>query len=187
MESKEINIRLIIEGCREGNSQSQRKLYQHFYGYGMSFAFRYSKDKIEAEEIYNDAFLRIFKNIDKYDSSYPFKVWMRKVVIHSAVDYFRKFKKHNQVISQDSLFEYADPTLPIIDKSDDVLPIVQQLPPAYRMVFNLYVMEEYKHQEIAEMLDISIGTSKSNLARAKNKLKTLWLQQKGASKKSENG
>ncbi len=185
MKSENINLRLIIEGCRDGNRQSQRKLYQHFYGYGLSLAFRYASNRLEAEEVFNDGFLKAFQHLDKYDSAYPFKPWLRKIIIHSAIDYFRKHKKHQVLIPFENETELTTPV--IIDQEEDVLPIVQQLSPAYRLVFNLYVMEEYKHHEIAEMLGISVGTSKSNLARAKVKLKSLWLQQKGAVKKNKNG
>ena len=171
-----INIRLLIEGCRNENRASQRKLYEHFYGYGMSISQRYTKNNIEAEEILNDAFLKVFQNIDKYDTNYPFKVWLRKILVNTAIDYFRKFQKHRLTFASDSISEQvaASTASYPIDPMDDVLPIVQQLSPKYRMVFNLYVMEGYKHHEIAEKLQISVGTSKSNLARAKEKLRELW-------------
>lgn len=184
MGNENINIRLIVNGCREKNPNSQRKLYEHFYGYGMSIALRYAKNFPEAEEVFNDAFLRIFKNIDKYDPQYPFKTWLRRVVINTAIDYYRKSKRFRDLFSAEPLPDIeTEAAIPLeIGPEDDLLPILQQLPPAYRMVFNLYVMEEYKHHEIAEQLNISVGTSKSNLARAKVKLRELWLKKKEALK-----
>ncbi len=181
-----INLGLLLQGCMEGNPKSQGKLYQQFYGYGMNIALRYCKSSTEAEEILNDGFLRVFKNIDKYDTQYPFKPWFRKIIVNQAIDYFRKYEKYNSYNAPIDLPEnLADSP---ITASDDMLPIVQMLSPMYRIVFNLYVMEEYKHQEIAEKLDISIGTSKSNLARAKAKLRSLWAaQQIDQSKTREHG
>jgi len=178
MQETPINIRLLIEGCLTGNRGSQRKLYEHFYGYGMSICLRYGKNKIEAEEIFNDAFLRIFYNLDKYDTAFPFKPWLRKILVNTAIDYHRKFLKHQVIISSDKAEFLANQQAvsPPASQEEEVLPIIQQLTPQYRIVFNLYVMEGYKHHEIAELLDISVGTSKSNLARAKNKLRTLWQE-----------
>lgn len=177
MSGSNINIRLLIEGCRNKNRASQRKLYEHFYGYGMSICLRYTKNSIEAEEILNDAFLKVFQNVDKYDPNYPFKTWLRKILINTAIDYFRKFQKHRLTFTTAEVIEQADNDfVNAITSEEDVLPILQQLSPKYRMVFNLYVMEGYKHHEIAEKLQISVGTSKSNLARAKEKLKALWLK-----------
>ncbi len=172
----------------ESNPNSQRRLYNHFYGYGMNVALRYTKTKSEAEEILNDAFLKIFKNIDQYDASFPFKSWFRKVVVNTAVDNFRKHKKYHQLFSSiepnvDSLSENEFEIE--ISAAEDMLPIVQALPPTYRMVFNLHVMEGYKHHEIAKLLNISVGTSKSNLSRAKEKLKASWLQKKANNKKTK--
>jgi len=177
MSESNINIRLLIEGCRKNNRASQRKLYEHFYGYGINIALRYTKNTIEAEEILNDAFLNVFLNLDKYDSQYPFKPWLRKILINSAIDYFRKFQKHQLTFTTEEVPEQIDlESSTTVGSEEDVLPIIQQLSPKYRMVFNLYVIEGYKHHEIADMLQISVGTSKSNLARAKKKLKELWFE-----------
>ncbi len=188
MKEKQINFRLILKGCKEKNPNSQERLYRHFYGYGMNVALRYTRTKREAEEILNDAFLKVFNNIDQFDTDFPFKSWFRKVVVNTAVDSFRKHKKYNELFSSqepnvDSIYyEFNDLNF---DDTDDALPILQELPPAYRLVFNLYVMEGYKHKEIAEMLNISIGSSKSNLSRAKEKLKALWLEKKGMDSKTK--
>jgi len=191
MKKENINLRLIIEGCLHGNEQSQQRLYAYYYGFGLNIALRYSKNRREAEEIFNDAFLKVFKNLDKYDPQYSFRAWLRRIIANAAIDYFRKYQRNKINFSSNELpidlGSNEDPFLNI-NPTDDVLPIVQQLSPAYRMVFNLYVMEEYKHHEIASLLNITVGTSKSNLARAKVKLRELWLQNKSTTKKvNENG
>ena len=189
MPDQKIRLQLVVDGCRDGNPLSQRKLYEYFYGYGMSICLRYAQDYQEAEEIFNDGFLKVFLRIHQYDTSQPIKPWIRRILVNTAIDHFRKRGKL-QVIPMEHahLNRAVTSQLPAIEPDDDVLPVLQQLSPAYRVVFNLYVMEEYKHHEIAEMLDISVGTSKSNLARAKQKLKALWIQKKSiAFKKTENG
>ena len=191
MASDNLNLQLLIEGCRNKNRHSQRRLYEHFYGYGMSVALRFSENKEEALEIVNDSFLKVFNRLDQYDPGFPFKAWFRKILINSSIDYYRKYHKHPNFveISEVGELKNVDSKMYDISPEEDMLPIVQKLPPAYRIVFNLYVMEEYKHHEIAEMLDISVGTSKSNLARAKAKLKDLILKRRGnnSTKQVKNG
>ena len=172
-QADQINLRLLLEGCLQENMLSQRKLYEHYFGYGMSICLRYAAHRNEASEILNDAFVKIFANLDKYDSEFPFKSWIRRIIINQAIDHLRR-NKHNWFF--EDIADVANRVIPHQINQDDsdparVLKILQILPPKYRTVFNLYVIEEYKHHEIAEMLDISASTSRSNLARAKEKLK----------------
>ena len=185
MDNDKINLQLLIEGCRNNNRQSQRKLYEHFYGYGMSVALRFGENREEALEIVNDSFLKVFNRLDQYDAAFPFKTWFRRIVINSAIDYFRKFHKQPNFLEITEVGDMKDVDSHLYDISpeEDMLPLIQKLPPAYRMVFNLYVMEEYKHHEIAEILNIGVGTSKSNLARAKVKLRELILKKRSNSSK----
>jgi RNA polymerase sigma factor (sigma-70 family) len=89
-----INITLIVEGCRRSNRNSQRKLFEHFFAYAMSVCLRYAKNREEAEEILNNVFLKVFRFIDKYDSEYPFRIWLRKILINTSIDYHRANHKH---------------------------------------------------------------------------------------------
>jgi len=185
MEKHKINLGLIIEGCLAQNPGSQRKLYELFYGYGMSLALQFARHDIEAEEIFNDSFIHVFKHIDKFDTSFPFKPWLRRIIINSAIDHHRKYKKFNNTYSTESVPERKEQDFEFeFDTAVDLLPILQKISPAYRMVFTLYILEGYKHSEIAEMLDISVGTSKSNLTRAKRKLKEIWIKENGCPKKT---
>ncbi len=93
MLTRDINLKLILEGCRDGNRNSQRRLYEHFYGYGMNICMRYSKNRDVALEILNDSFLKALTNLDKYDNEYPFKGWLRRILITTAIDYFRANQK----------------------------------------------------------------------------------------------
>lgn len=180
MPERKINLKLLIEGCRRSNRNYQRKLYQHFYGYAMNTCLRYAKNREEAVEMLNDGFLKVFNNLEKYDDHYPFKAWLRRILINSAIDYYRAHHKHPSFVELTAAEDVAQEMMPLptISSSQDMLPILQKLSPAYRMVFNLYIMEEYKHHEIAEMLGISVSTSKSNLMRAKAKLKEILTKKK---------
>ncbi len=165
-----MDFKLIVQGCLKEDRLSQKSLYEFFYGYGMSVCLRYSKDKAEAKEILNNGFLSVFAKLDYYDMEMPFKPWLRRILINAAIDYHRKKKRkpfleeiqeHNEVVAGNTIdaikaLEYQD-----------LLRKIQQLPNQYRLVFNLYAIEGFKHQEIAERLNISVGTSKSNLSRAR--------------------
>ncbi|MGX5818181.1 RNA polymerase sigma factor [Chitinophaga lutea] len=167
------DISEIIEGCRERKRASQEALYRQFFGYAMAICLRYVQGKNEATEILNDGFLKIFNHIHSYDPSRPFKSWLSKIMANTAIDYLRSRKKISfaEDITQAYDLGTADDTAMDKLSYDEILQLVQNLPPAYKTVFNLYVMEGFQHQEIAAMLRISEGTSKSNLFKAKRILK----------------
>ena len=167
----------ILEGCKKENRNSQRALYEQYYGYGLSIALRYAYNREEAVEIFNDAFIKIFSKLHQYKIEQPFKAWLRQILIHSAIDYHRaqhKIPTHINIESVNYLLEDELP-LPVLSSAEDALPLVQALPPQYRIVFNLYVMEEYDHKEIAAILGITESTSRANLARAKEKLRDMLV------------
>lgn len=191
MKKKPLNLGLVITGCLRGNRASQERLYKQYHAYAMSISLRYAKDRGEAREILNESFLKVFTKLDQYDKAQAFHFWLRRILINTAVDYYRKKQRQPLFIPIDNAMEVADKSNDDfeLDASINTLPILQKLSPAYRIVFNLYVMEGYKHQEIAEQLDISVNTSKSNLARAKQKLKAM-IQSRAHFKKlniRENG
>ena len=186
MSEEKINLTLILQGCQRGSRNSQRKLYEHFYGYAMNVCLRYSKNREEAVEILNDAFLKIFTKLDQYDPDYPFRAWLRSILVHAAIDYYRKNHKHPAHLELTALTDVAkeEPAMPRISPDEDMIPVLQQLTPVYRMVFTLFVIEGYKHHEIAQMLDISVSTSRSNLLRAKEKLRSILEKGRNRSTKS---
>ncbi len=186
MASNDLNFQLIIDNCRRGDRNSQRVLYEYYFGYGLNICLRYTPNQEEAKEMLNDAFLKIFTKLDQYDSNYPFKSWIRRIFTNAAIDHYRKGRRLIRTVALEELPEIVDTTEsdPFVTPQTDVLPVIQRLPPMYRMVFNLYVMEGYKHHEIAEMLGISIGTSKSNLLRAKRKLQRQLMKRENLVKQT---
>jgi RNA polymerase sigma-70 factor (ECF subfamily) len=162
----------LIQEAKNGNKKSIAMLYKQFYGYAMSIALRYSNSREEACEIINDSFMKAFDKLDQYDSQNSFKGWLRRIVINTSIDYYRKNVKHIALMD----IEKADAeTLEadVIDQLsvEDILGILQGLPEILRIIFNMYEIEGYSHNEISEKLGIPSSTSRTYLARAKKKLR----------------
>jgi RNA polymerase sigma factor (sigma-70 family) len=177
---KEENINAlfeIIEGCIKGDGKCQQAVYQKFYGKMLGTCMRYAKDREEARDILQDGFLKIFTSIKLYESKGSFEGWVRRIIVNTALDYIRKNKHLIQYVDSDYVDENAETIADEENKeythvsSNEIMEAVQQLSPAYRTVFNMYVVDGFSHQEIAEQLGITIGTSKSNLSKAKINLK----------------
>ncbi|MFY0601469.1 MAG: sigma-70 family RNA polymerase sigma factor [Cyclobacteriaceae bacterium] len=142
-----------------------------FYSYAMSICLRYSNNKEEAVEVMNDGFMKVFIYLKKFDFTKPFQPWLRRIMINCSIDHFNKENKHNRHNDLESAAEISNDDSQLSDISyDEMLVLVTELPPAYRTVFNLHAIEGYKHEEIAQQLGISVGTSKSNYFKAKQKL-----------------
>lgn len=141
----------------------------------MSITLRYADSREQGVEILNDAFMKVFKNIKSYDQNRPFKPWLRRIIINTAINHYHKHKKR-AVHDSFELHENSIGQNEAITSSlsyQEIIEMVQQLSPAYRTVFNLYVIEGFSHREIANMLDIAEGTSKSNLSKAKKNLQEI--------------
>lgn len=162
----------LLKGCLENDRKSQRNLYQHFYGYGLSICLRYSDSREEAIELLNESFMKIFKNLESFELSRPFKPWLRTVLINTCLNGFRKKKI---VFETEEINEKHMGSEDIIAgiSYQEIIDLIRKLPPAYRAVFNLYAIEGYKHEEISDLLNISIGTSKSNLFKAKRQMRAI--------------
>jgi len=174
----EDNLQHILQGCRKKQRNSQHELYKLFYAYGMSIGIRYVKNEDEAIQILNDSFMKVFTRIHKFDDQYDFKPWFRKIVVNTSIDYMKK-KKHLQMKSQIEDAKYISDREDILSRIGykELINLVQSLSTAYRTVFNMYVIDGYKHDEIAKTLNISVGTSKSNLSKARAQLRDMISQQ----------
>ena len=161
----------IIEGCIRKDRSSQYLLYKEFYSYGMAICRRYALNDDDAADVLNNGFMKVFTNIEKYDPEKPFKAWLGKIITNTAIDHYRKslkFSNHDELSEHEDIGGPAQVYEQIAYK--DLLVLVQGLPPAYRTVFNLFAIDGYSHEEISELLNISVGTSKSNLFKARQKL-----------------
>jgi RNA polymerase sigma-70 factor (ECF subfamily) len=169
----------IIDKCKEGNRRAQNELYRVAFPYAMSIALRYSQDQEGSLEIVNEAFFKAFNFINSYDPSLSFGAWLRRIVINTAIDHYHKKQKSVVMVPITNESEFEDYEVADVQNRMDaqqLLFLVQKLPPAYRMVLSLFAIEGYSHKEIADMLSISEGTSKSNYHKAKAYLQQLMLK-----------
>jgi RNA polymerase sigma factor (sigma-70 family) len=159
----------LIQGCIKGDRHSQNKLYELFSKKMFSVCLRYSKSREEAEEILQEGFMKVFQFIHQFKFDGSFEGWVRKIMVNCALQKYRSKRQLHAVVNIDDHTVEPISNEDILAKlgSKELLNLVQQLPPAYRMVFNLYVFEGMKHREIAATLNISEGTSKSNLSDAR--------------------
>lgn len=171
LDSKFINI---IKQCRKDNRKAQNQLYMQHYSFALSVCTRYISDLSEAKAVMNQGFFKVFKNIDKFNEDYDFKPWLKTIMVNTSLDHIKMNKKHAYNAELKDSHDRAS-NENILDKLnyDDLLKVVNELPTSYKTVFNLFVIDGYKHEEIAERLGIGVGTSKSNLSRAKEKLRSL--------------
>jgi RNA polymerase sigma-70 factor (ECF subfamily) len=160
--------------CMSGVAGSQKKLYYNFYGFAMGICLRYARNRDEAVEILNDGFYKVLTRLDKYDPSKPFLPWLSRIMTNTAIDHYRAELKH-PITSDLAELEIKVEENDIQSKLnyEDLLKLVQALPPGYRTVFNLFAIDGFTHEEIAKQLGISVGTSKSNLFKARQKLMSM--------------
>ncbi len=174
LRDNEDQIKTLLTGCVSMHRESQKLLYQKFYSYGMSICLRYADNRDEAAEILNDGFMKIFQNIKKFDLARPFKPWLRRIMVNTAINHYHQKQRELKTDELDNARYHSEQENILAGISyQEIIVMLQKLSPAYRTVFNLYVIEGYKHEEIASMLGVSIGTSKSNLFKAKEQLKRI--------------
>jgi len=164
----QVNEPELIEGCIQGNRKMQEHLYRKFSPVLFPICLRYSNNHYQAEDMLQESFVKIFFNLHKFRKEGSFEGWMKRIVVNTAIEHFKKNQvidtmvdvnaQHNKLVQRDDFHKLV---------FDDLMTMVQSLSPGYRTVFNLYVIEGYEHKEIAAMLGISEGTSKSQLARAR--------------------
>lgn len=172
----------LLEGCLQNDRKCQELLYKQFYGYAMGVCMRYVPNREEALEVVNDGFLKVFQKVQKYDAEKPFKIWLRRIMINTALDHYRqnvKYQNHTDLSVAENTMAAPDGDNAFSTLAhEDLIELIQQLTPSYRTVFNLYVIDGYSHEEISRQLGISEGTSKSNLARARENLRVMLSKKK---------
>ena len=183
------NLKDIITGCIAGKRGCQSDLYTLFSPKMIIVCLRYSKNLEEAEEILQDGFIRVFKFISQFKNEGSFEGWVRKIMVNCALQKLRSQVNLRPVVSLNAAEheESSEENITATISGKEMLQMVQALSPAYRMVFNLYYFEGYKHREIAMMLGIEEGTSKSNLSQAKRVLQNAVKKNLTIEKKILNG
>lgn len=165
-----------ILACINNEEWAQKKLYEDHYTIMYPLCMRYATDEDEAYDILHEGFIKVFRHISKYQVGTSLKAWIKRIMINTAIDYYRK-RSRRRVEDIDGArgVSSADPDVVSQLSADEIIGSLQKLSPAYRSVFNLYVIEGYSHKEVAEMLNISESTSRSNLVKARHKLRTILL------------
>ncbi len=176
----------MIAGCIENQRSSQKELYQLLKGFAMKICYRYQNHTEEAEEIVNEGFVKLFKNIHQFEQArhdnmeVALKGWFKRILINTCIDHYRK---HASTINGSRML--TDETEKVADHTEngldilsykEILQAIRQLSPAYRTVFNLFVIEGMSHEEISEQLGISVGASKSNLSKARENLRKILVK-----------
>ena len=174
------NLLTIVEGCINNDRKCQKALYEHYYGYALKIVFRYIFRYDKAVDITNDGFVKVFKNFSRFEYKKAEEVemmlmgWMRRIMVNTAIDELRRGHMTPEIgYVPEHIWEPADPS----QQSDqnilykELIAQVRKLPPSYRAVFNMHVIDGYAHHEIAEQLGITVGTCKSNLSKARDYLK----------------
>lgn len=172
----------LLKDCIDEKRSSQKKIYYIFFDFSISICLRYTKDKEEAVEIMNDAFLKVFRNLKKFivpeqNPIESFKAWIKKIIIYTAIDAFRRNKKNVALFEVDKAVEIISTDNTSLDKLsyNEIMLCIMQLSTAYRVVFCLHVIDGFSHEEISSKLGIAIGTSKSNLAKARVQLQKILV------------
>ncbi|MBU2651776.1 MAG: sigma-70 family RNA polymerase sigma factor [Bacteroidetes bacterium] len=167
-----LNEEQIIEGCLQNDSHAQETLYRRFAPKMFGICLRFTRNKMEAEDVLQDGFIKVFTYLKDFKNEGSLEGWIRRTMINTAINYYKKMvRKFNETdIEQADYVLMEDETA--IDRLSNIelLQLIQELPDGYRMVFNLAIIEGYSHKEIGDMLNISENTSKSQLSRARNAL-----------------
>ncbi len=178
----------LVRRSSDGEPRARELLYRRFFSFAMSICIRYTKDQDEAMEIVNDSFMKVLGNISEFDGTKPFRAWYGRILINSAVDNYRKNSRRQsfqlQLNDQGPAEEIEDPPVHAELSAKDILTLFSCLPENYRMIFNLYEIEGYSHDEIAQMLDISASASRTILSRAKKLLRELYKRNFNPEKRS---
>ena len=158
----------LIRGCMEGNRRMQEELYRRFSPRMYAVCLRYAGNAEEAEDILQEGFIKVFKKLDSFRGDGSFEGWIRRIFVNTAIEHFRR-KRYLMPVTEKEENTIEGKYTSVLDElgAKDIMALIQELSPGYRTVFNMYVVEGYTHKEIADMLGISEGTSKSQLSRAK--------------------
>lgn len=178
--NKEV-VKNLVDSCVRGESSGQELFYKTFYGKMLAVCMRYSRNREEAQDVLHDGLIKVFLKLKSFENKGSLEGWVRRIIVNNAIDYVRTkrefYMNEEQDYLLDDLVDDTDSSQELEKlkqiKVEKLIGLIQKLSPAYQMVFNLYALENMQHKEIAEKLNISIGTSKSNLAKAKVRLKEL--------------
>ena len=177
------DIKEVIEGCIKGQRKYQEILHKAFYGKMLVVCMRYAQNNAEAEDLLHDGFIKLYSKLSKYTYKGSFEGWIRRIIVNNSIDFIRKKKEFTVSFGSDNEHiinqrqDNSDESYQLLEskefKAQKIIKAIQELSPAYKAVFNMYVLEDMTHKEISEELGISVGTSKSNLSKAKLRIREI--------------
>ena len=176
----------LIDGCLKGDSRSQNAIYKMYFGKMKAVCLRYASSTDEAKDMVQDGFIKVFSSLEKFEGNGSLEGWIRRIMVNLSIDQYRK-KKHTVDLDLENSKHYVEESAEEEDEQEPdiynfqphhIVEAMQHLTPVYRTVFNLYVFENFSHQEISEKLGISLGTSKSNYSKAKKNMKKILIKNK---------
>src|SRR3954469_25750182 len=170
----------IIAGCLHNEPSAQRELYNRFSPKMLSVCYRFAQSREDAEDMLQEGFIKVFTQIQTFQNKGAFEGWIRRIVVHTCINFLKKYKKFNDSVdlAQAGYVYIKEETIPSIMQAKQVTECIRLLPIGYRTVLNLYAIEGYSHREIADMLDIEESTSRSQYTRAKQMLEDILLKKK---------
>ena len=167
----------LIQGCQRDDAQSQQELFNRYAGKMMTVCLRYARHRAEAEDLLQDSFIKIFNNIRQFEGKGSFEGWIRRIVVNTALKNISKLSFQRENIGIENMVETAvAPSVLSLMSEQELLNLIAKLPTGYRTVFNLFVLEDMSHREIAEVLGIEESTSRSQLVKARNMLQAMVLK-----------
>ena len=176
----------LVKDCLKGKPQAQRELYELFAKEMLGVCYRYTRSVRDAEDVLQEGFVKVFRNLVQYKNEGELGVWVRRIMVNTALNFLKRNRKYQQEMyfTQEYLHPVADDDPVIRIQAKELADLIRQLPHGYQVIFNLHAVEGYTHVEIGELLGISDGTSRSQYSRARNLLIT-WIENFSSDKKKE--
>lgn len=170
----------ILAGCLQNDSAAQRELYNRYSPKMLSVCYRFAQNREDAEDMLQEGFIKVFLQINTFQNKGSFEGWIRRIIVHTCINFLKKYKKFNESIdlAYASYLQIKEETMPSIMQAKQVVECIRLLPIGYRTVLNLYAIEGYNHKEIAGMLDIEESTSRSQYTRSKTMLEGILIKKK---------
>ncbi len=170
----------ILSGCLKNDPVAQRELYNRYSPKMLSVCYRFAQSREDAEDMLQEGFIKVFTQIHTFQNKGAFEGWVRRIIVHTCINFLKKYKKFNESIDlvYANYLQVKEETVPSIMQAKQVVECIRLLPVGYKTVLNLYAIEGYNHKEIAEMLDIEESTSRSQYTRAKTMLEGILIKKK---------
>jgi RNA polymerase sigma-70 factor (ECF subfamily) len=170
----------LIAGCLENDAAAQRELYNQFSPKMLSICYRFSPNREDAEDMLQEAFIKVFTHIQTFQNKGSFEGWIRRIIVHTCINFLKRNRKFNDQIelTEADMMQVKEETMPSIMQAKQVVECIRLLPVGYRTVLILYALEGYSHREIGEMLEIGESTSRSQYTRSKAMLETILIKKK---------